>query len=272
MTMGTQPAREPGKRRARARKDETPYVNAAQHVRNIGILESLTELQAYVRKHGLLQVHGDRRWSEEEAKRLEAALDEKGEELREAKGNEHAPPAAAEGLTGARLFVNVAGLLRNARNLTELNEVIEGHRLNDLIDGGSDDRFSLGEASKLKFMVKATADRFTPALETPPATKQTKRGESMSTGAAKKRATQVDLPTMEDRKNRELHDLAERWAQIKLGLRELKVEQDDLARKMAQILHRQKKMVYRCDGLVITLEEVEKVKVTTGKSQDEDDD
>jgi hypothetical protein len=93
----------------------------------------------------------------------------------------------------------------------------------------------------------------------------------MSTAAkqAKQRATQADLPSMEDRKIKDLHDKAERYAQIKLGMRELKTEQDDLAHQIAQILHRQKKTLYRCDGLVITLEEVEKVKVTTGKP-DED--
>ena len=39
--------------------------------------------------------------------------------------------------------------------------------------------------------------------------------------------------------------------------------------KIATILHRQKKTRYACDGLLITLEEVEKVKVTTGKADEE---
>lgn len=322
----TQPTRERGKR---ARKEPEPYVDAQQHVRNIALLESLTELQGYVKKHSLMNVIGDSRWSGAEAELIEAELNEKSEflqmesdrearemdELKELYGAERKFPTtlveagwrlaqegrrfyakndntqamtilhdsiegaaeearkiderrAAEENTGARLFKKLSGYLVELTNLGQLNELIEKHALNDLIDGAGDARFTAGQASKLKFMIEATCKRLTPDPETSPANQM--KGAIMSAGAAKKKATQADLPTMEDRKMKELHDLAERYSQIKVGMRELKTEQDDLARKMAQIMHRQKKMVYRCDGLVITLEEVEKVKVTTGKSEDEE--
>jgi hypothetical protein len=96
--------------------------------------------------------------------------------------------------------------------------------------------------------------------------------DTVSTGAKQARAKQETLPTMTDRRVKELHDLAARYAEIKLGMRELKTEQDDLSGKIAQILHRQKRTHYRCDGLLITLEEVEKVKVTTGKTEDDAND
>jgi hypothetical protein len=94
----------------------------------------------------------------------------------------------------------------------------------------------------------------------------------MSTGATKQRARQGDLPTMEDRRNQKIHGLAERWTEITQAMRTLKGEKEEVSVELARALHDSGKTVYRYKGIVVTLEEVEKVKVTTGKSGDEEED
>ncbi len=77
---------------------------------------------------------------------------------------------------------------------------------------------------------------------------------------------------MEDRFDKDIHPLAERYANCKRGMKELKAEMDGIGADLAKLLHRKKKNTYRAGGIVVTLEEVEKVKVTTGKSDDERED
>ena len=93
----------------------------------------------------------------------------------------------------------------------------------------------------------------------------------MSAGATKQRAREQGLPGMQDRRDQKIHGLAERWTEITQAMRNLKAEKDEVSVALAKALHDAGKSVYRYKGTVVTLEEVEKVKVTTGKSEDEDD-
>jgi hypothetical protein len=98
-----------------------------------------------------------------------------------------------------------------------------------------------------------------------------KKGAPVSTGAKKQRAKALDLPGMEDRRIKEVHELAVEFAETKQEQKRLKLTLDDVSARLALAMHRHNMREYRHGGLVVTLEEVEKVKVTTGKSDEEED-
>jgi hypothetical protein len=82
---------------------------------------------------------------------------------------------------------------------------------------------------------------------------------------------QVDLPGMEDRDIPEIEEAAERYRDVRDERIALSKDESTAKQSLIAVMKAHKRSVYSRNGMSITLEEIDNVKVKTAKKDDEDD-
>jgi hypothetical protein len=88
---------------------------------------------------------------------------------------------------------------------------------------------------------------------------------------AKGKAKQVDLPGMEDRDIPEIEEAAERYRDVRDDRIALSKDESTAKQALIAVMKAHKRSVYSRNGMSITLEEIDNVKVKTAKKDDEEE-
>lgn len=88
---------------------------------------------------------------------------------------------------------------------------------------------------------------------------------------AKGKAKQADLPGMEDRDIPEIEEAAERYRDVRDERIALSKDESTAKQSLIAVMKAHKRSVYSRNGMSITLEEIDNVKVKTAKKDDDEE-